>query len=240
MRTIRANLHLLTLLLAVPLLAACGSAGIGPILGGGTPTNTTAQLEGTVQRVDTTNRTITVADVSGVRSGLRNGGDTEVLYYDNSTEVTYQGASYRPADLEAGDRIVAQVEESGNRLLADQIQVTYDVSSGGYGTGSGVPSSTSGFDADLRGTVRSVDTRAHVLNLERTRYGQGFDAGSTTGDVVSVHYDSGTAVYYQGQTYDPSSLERGDVVDVDLRSTANGWWADAIRVVADVRAASPY
>jgi hypothetical protein len=51
-----------------------------------------------------------------------------------------------------------------------------------------------------------------------------------------VHYDAETVVEYQGRFYGLDSLERGDVVDVDVTDTGSRLIAEQIEVVHDVRA----
>lgn len=224
--------HLLTLALAALTLTACGSIGLPDILGGGggdRRTTNALTVQGTVERVDTSARVIVVD--GDTRYNLRNaGGDRLSLYYDDRTTVVYQGRTYNPADLERGDRIVADVDDSGNRLLAQRIEVTHDVTGGVYGDQRRL--------AELRGTVRSIDTFARTLELERTSYVSGFttSTGPSGSGVVTVHYDADAVVEYQGQFYGPDSLERGDVVDVRVSDTGSRLIAEQIELVRDVRA----
>lgn len=228
----------LVLAVAMLTLAACGSIGLPDILGGGggsdRRTGNTVSVQGTVERVDTGSQLIVVA--GDARYNLRNaGGDRLTLHYDRGTTVVYEGRTYDPADLERGDRIVADVDDSGNRLVAQRIEVVYDVTGG---TG-GVYDDRSRL-AELRGTVRSIDTYGRTLQLERTSYTSRFSTGTGTGtsgsDVVTVHYDADTTVDYQGRSYGPDSLERGDVVDVRVSDTGSRLVAEEIELVRDVRA----
>lgn len=234
--------HLLALTFATLALTACGSIGLPDILGGGggsgtgTPQSGLVSVRGTVERVDTNARMI-VVDGDAAYSNLRNtgsggSGTTLALYYDNDTVVLYEGRTYAPADLERGDRIVAEVDDRGNRLVAERIEVTYDVT-GGTGTVYGDDRRV----ADLRGTVRSIDTYGRTIELERTSYRSGFTTGGTSGtNVVTVHYDADTRVRYEGRLYGPEHLERGDVVDVEVTDTGNRLLAEQIDVVSDSRA----
>ena len=234
----------LAAIIAAAVLTGCGSSGVGDVLGGprtgssNGPYNQSANdVQGTVRSVDTRNRLI-VVDSEGTdsRYNLRNGNDNRevVLYYDDRTTVEHSGRTYRPEDLERGDRIRAGVQEtSGDRLVAQQIEVLYDVSSGGSDTRDDLTS-------DLRGTVRYVDTRNRTLELETSRYGSGFaPEGSSSsdrygsGDVVVVTYDSQTIVEYQGRRYEPSNLERGDLVEVDVRDSGGQRLAERIVVVSE-------
>ncbi|MEA2463576.1 MAG: hypothetical protein QOJ98_1323, partial [Acidobacteriota bacterium] len=118
--------------LAVLFLTACGSSGIGDVLGGGGGTgagSSNYELRGTVDYVDTSSQSVYLTNVSGYSNMLSNGGSGSSVrvYYDNQTAVEYQGQSHRPADLERGDEVVVRVDESGNRLMASSIAVTHDV-----------------------------------------------------------------------------------------------------------------
>ncbi|HVS01959.1 MAG TPA: hypothetical protein VMT16_04250 [Thermoanaerobaculia bacterium] len=241
MRTLR-NIHTSALALAALLLVGCGSGGLGDIFGGGSSSDTSGravdELRGTVRYVDTRDNFIEVEDASyGYR--LREGEERTRLYFDSSTRVVHEGRSYEPTALEPGDRIVADVREVGGRLLAREIDVVYDVS------GSGTTRPDDRYDDDryddvrseLRGTVRLVDTRDRFIELERVDYIRGFSRGSTGyGDVVRVHYDSGTRVLYEGREYGPENLERGDRIEI-MATRRNGVLiAEDVRVLYDVRA----
>src|SRR5688572_21674748 len=100
----------LTLLLA----AACGSTGIGDILGGGTGNQSSYDISGTVDAVDLNTRSIYLTNVSGYNKNLMGtGGNTVRVYYDDQTTVSYQGKNYRPQDLERGDQVRIRAGESG-------------------------------------------------------------------------------------------------------------------------------
>lgn len=213
------------LLVAVVALAGCGSSGIGDILGGGTRTSdpyneNLNNVRGTVERVNETERYIVVDREDSSTSNLRNGGDDEVvLYYDDRTRVEHQGRTYTPADLEAGDRILADVDQSGSRLLAEEIQVLYDV------TGNDTDDRYDDIrTTEVRGTVRYVDTRDQTLELEPST--------GRTGLVV-VHYDTGTIVEFEGRRYKPENLERGDRVEVEVRELNGRMIAEEILVVGE-------
>ncbi|HVS00194.1 MAG TPA: DUF5666 domain-containing protein [Thermoanaerobaculia bacterium] len=224
------------------LLTGCGSSGID-ILGGGNGTGTSTgsgtyaanDVQGTVESVNTRDRYIVVDNETTYRSNLRNDNDTygdEVtVYYDDSTRVEYGGRTYRPEDLERGDRIRADVEQSGSRLLAEQIEVLRDSTSS---SSSGSSSSADLNNEELRGTVRYLDTRNQTLEIEPSQYSSNFSTGRS-GDVVVVHYDTQTIVEFQGQRYSPENLERGDTVEVELRELGGRLLAQEILVVSDAR-----
>lgn len=225
----RQRISFLAALAATLVLTGCGSSGVGDILGGGTRTSdpyeeNLTNVRGTVERVNETERYI-VVDREGSSSSLRNGdgyGDEVTLYYDDRTTVEFQGRTYRPDDLEEGDRILADVDRSGSRLIAEEIQVLYDV------TGSGTDDRFDDYDTrttELRGTVRYVDTRDRTLELEPT---------SGRSGLVVVHYDSGTVVEFEGRRYQPENLERGDRVEIEVRELNGRMIAEEILVVGDV------
>jgi hypothetical protein len=240
----------LAIAMALAVLAGCGSSGVGDILGGGGSSggstsgstsgtyndrnDTSNNVRGTVARVDTLNRRIVVDREGTYNSGtyLRNGNGNEdatvTLDYDDRTTVQYQGRTYRPQDLETGDRILADVSESGGRLLAEDIEVLQDVSSNSGGLGSG---NTNDTQSSLRGTVSYIDTRNQTLEVEPTSTSR----FSTRSGVVLVHYDANTPVEYQGRSYRPDNLERGDEVEIQVRDLGGRLTADQILVVRDAQ-----
>lgn len=239
----------LSMIAAVSVLTGCGSTGVGDILGGGSSSGgstsgsgtgstggtyddryDTNNVRGTIERVDTLNRRI-VVDREGSASGnyLRNGNEDETvtLYYDDRTTVEYQGRNFRPQDLESGDRILADVSETSGRLMAEEIQVLSDVSSG-----SGSSSTYDDQISDLRGTVSYIDTRNQTLEIEpsgSTRFSTGRSG------VVLVHYDAQTTVEYQGRSYKPENLERGDEVELQVRDLGGRLTVEEILVVRDAQ-----
>jgi hypothetical protein len=233
------------------ILTGCGSTGIGDVLGGGRESGNTDnstydpygqranEVQGTVERVNTRDRYV-VVDVEASRYNLRNGNEGEVtLYYDDRTDVEFEGKAYQPQDLEPGDRIRAEIDNTGSRLLAEQIEVLHDVTGGSSDTsgvlgGYGSDDDDYALSEDLRGTVRYIDTRDRTLEIEPVRNSR-FTTGSSRSDVVVVHYDAQTVVEFQGQRYTPDNLERGDEVEVDVRDSGGRLMAEEIVVVRDSR-----
>lgn len=223
------RISFLAALVAALVLTGCGSSGIGDILGGSTGGSTNDpynqninNVRGTVERVNTTERYI-VVDAEETTSNLRNGGDDEmVLYYDDRTTVEFQGRTFTPADLEAGDRILADVDSNGSRLLAEEIQVLYDVTSNTTDNDDNDPYDTR--TQELRGTVRYVDTGDRTLELEPSTGRSG---------LVVVHYDANTIVEFEGRRYQPENLERGDRVEVEVRESGGRMIAEEILVVGE-------
>jgi hypothetical protein len=241
LKTIRST-SFVTALVVAALLSGCGSSGIGDIFGGNTGNtpsdnrndpygNSSADVQGTVERVDTVARRIVVdSEGTGYRSDLRNSGDEVVLYYDDRTTVEYQGQTYRPQDLEPGDRIRANVDQSGDRLMVAQIQVLQDVSSGSDSTWNDDRYDDRATD-ELRGTVRYVDTRNRTLEIEPSRTSS--FSTSRSSDVVVVYYDAQTLVEFEGRQYKPENLERGDVVEIEIRDNGGRLLAEQILVTGE-------
>jgi hypothetical protein len=215
-----------TLLLA----AACGSSGIGDIFGGGTSNNQSYDITGTVDSVDLNSRSIYLTNVSGYNTNLMGtgGGNTARVYYDDQTTVTYQSKNYRPQDLERGDQVRIRAGQSGNQLLAESMDVTYNAR-GGMTSSSGSSTSTS----TIRGTVRSIDSVNRTIILDSATWISGFQ-GSNSGSTFTVRYDTSTRVDYQGQLHPVTNLERGDVIEVQVTGSGSNTWAQRIFLVRDV------
>jgi hypothetical protein len=191
------------------LLASCGSSGgLGDILGGGTNQPTTNEIRGTVDRIDLSNKIIYLTNTySSMLSGGGGSGGSTAVHYDNQTYVDFQGRTYRPEDLERGDEVAVKVSQSGNQLVADSVTVLRNVSGGTTGTGTGSGSYTS----NVRGTVTFVDASRRTMTIDR-----GY------GSTVTVDYDTNTYVTFDGRTFRPEDLERGDEVDMRVRDLGNG------------------
>jgi len=226
----RSHRHQLPPVLAalLPLLSIGCASSLPDIFGGGgaPPDSRLAEVRGTVERVDGRARILYLEAEDAYRSSLRDTAAQVALRYDERTVVEHSGRTYRPDDLERGDRIVAEVERlADDSLLARGIDVLYDVS----GAGQDGPGA-------LRGVVRYVDTRQRTLELESSAYRGSFDdRGGRPGEVVVVHYDSATRVEYRGQRYGPENLERGDDVEIEVRDLGDRLLAERILVIEDVR-----
>jgi hypothetical protein len=234
---------------ALLLMAACGTSGngIGDIFGGGNPSNVSYgsyQIRGTVDSVDARNQSIYLTNVSGYNTNLngRNSGSVRV-YYDNRTTLNYQGQDFRPDQLERGDEVTVNVGQSGNQLIAQTMDVTYNTR-GGMASGSndtyGNPSSpaypSSQQFSTIRGTVRSVDTRNQTIELENTNWVSGFRSNNSNSSRFVVRYDQNASVDYNGQMYPLTNLERGDVVDVQLQDLgSSNYVAQRLVLVRNVR-----
>ena len=95
-----------------------------------------------------------------------------------------------------------------------------------FGGNNGNSSST------IHGTVDSVDLNNNSIVLMNT---SGYNANlSTNGgygaNSVRVYFDRDTTVNYNGQSYRPENLDRGDQVDVRVRQSGNNLYADSMTV----------
>lgn len=243
---------LLIALLAV--LSGCSS--VGDIFGGdpdpppGSTSTDIAEVRGTVDYVDPQGRFLDLEDTA-YRSKLQNSSnnqnssnETFRLFFTEDTDVVYEGQVYRPVDLERGDQVTAAVREDDGRWYADSnIEVLYD------STPRGETSADRGDDewgddrweddeaeeAVFRGRVLDVDTRARTIDLERDEYGSRFDTGAPDDEIVTIYYDARTRVEYEGRFYEPTSLERGDEIRIEVERISSRWVAEEIEVVRSVR-----
>jgi hypothetical protein len=232
---------------ALLLMAACGSSGngIGDIFGSGYPnsSNGSYQITGTVDSVDARSQSVYLTNVNGYNSNLNTGrGNSVRVYYDNRTTLNYQGQTYRPDQLERGDEVTVRVDQSGNQLIAETMDVTYNtrggMASGSNGTygypSSSYPSQSSQYST-IRGTVVNVDTRNQTVELENTNWVSGFRTNNSSSRFV-VRYDPNASVDYNGQMYPLTNLERGDVVDVQLQDLgSSNYVAQRLVLVRNVR-----
>jgi len=117
----------LSIVAVLLLLAACGSSGLGD-LGGilGSPSQSTpSDVTGSVNFIDTSAQRIDL-NVNMVNN-LRSSQGTASIYYDNRTQVQYQGRNYAVTDLERGDEVSVHGFNDNGRYVADAITVTRNV-----------------------------------------------------------------------------------------------------------------
>jgi hypothetical protein len=102
---------------------------------------------------------------------------------------------------------------------------------GGIGDifGGGSPSSRS---YDIRGTVDSVDPNSRSIVLTNVNSASLNPGG---GRSVRVYYDDRTTIDYQGRTYQPSDLERGDEVSIRVDDSGNQLIAQTMSVTYNSR-----
>ncbi|MGV8923446.1 MAG: DUF5666 domain-containing protein [Thermomonas sp.] len=175
----------------------------------GDPSQYGTQLQGTVDGVDSGyNRIFVVID------DPRTGRVQRIeVRYDQRTRLTYQGREQSVEGLERGDVIRFEAVQSGREIWARSIEVVRNIRDGSYG---------GGYGNDLRGSVAFVDTRARLIRLDGAGYGNN----------VQVGYDARTTVEYQGRSYRPENLQRGDLVRIQARQMGNNQWL-AERIIVE-------
>ena len=90
---------------------------------------------------------------------------------------------------------------------------------------------------DIRGTVDSVDTNSRSLYLTNVSgYNNSLAGGGGYGNTLRIYYDDRTSLSYQGRTYRPEDLERGDQVTVHVNDNGNNQLlAQSMDVTYDAR-----
>lgn len=93
----------------------------------------------------------------------------------------------------------------------------------------GSPSPTT--PSTVNGTVNFIDTSAQRIDMN-VSYVNNLRSNTSSG---SIYYDSRTQVVWQGHTYSPTDLERGDEISVHGYSDSGRYVADQITVTRNVR-----
>ncbi|HEV8659717.1 MAG TPA: DUF5666 domain-containing protein [Thermoanaerobaculia bacterium] len=93
---------------------------------------------------------------------------------------------------------------------------------------------------EIRGTVDSVDLSSRSIYLTNVSGYNSMLSSGGTGSSVRVYYDNQTSVDYQGKTYRPEDLERGDQVDVRVQQSGNNLMATSMTVLSNVRTSGTY
>jgi hypothetical protein len=102
----------------------------------------------------------------------------------------------------------------------------------GGGGGSGQQQGT----YEIRGTVDSIDLNSRSIYLTNV---SGYTSMlSNGGNAVRVYYDDRTPVDYNGQSYRPTDLERGDQIAVRVDENGNTLMAESVTVLRDVSTGS--
>ncbi|MGH9457424.1 MAG: hypothetical protein ACRD2J_07255 [Thermoanaerobaculia bacterium] len=90
-------------------------------------------------------------------------------------------------------------------------------------------SAGAGDESDVRGTVTNIDESDRRIDLDVSYINNLRDEQRG-----SIYWDGDTVVEFEGQTYRPEDLERGDEISA-VGSNRNGRWvADRITVLRDV------
>ena len=92
---------------------------------------------------------------------------------------------------------------------------------------------------EIRGTVESVDLNSRSIYLTNVS-GYTSMLSNGGGNAVRVYYDERTPVSFNGQTYRPTDLERGDQVAVRVDESGNTLMAESMTVISDVSSGSSY
>jgi Domain of unknown function (DUF5666) len=91
---------------------------------------------------------------------------------------------------------------------------------------------------EIRGTVDSVDSSSRSVYLTNVS-GYTSMLSNGGGNAVRVYYDERTPVSFNGQTYRPTDLERGDQVAVRVDESGNNTlMAESMTVISDVSSGS--
>jgi hypothetical protein len=84
----------------------------------------------------------------------------------------------------------------------------------------------------ITGTVDSIDTGNHYIMLSNA---SGYSNLNPGNNLTRVYYDNRTSVNFQGRTYRPEDLERGDQVSITVNQSNNQLTAENVNVTYDVR-----
>jgi exosome complex RNA-binding protein Csl4 len=147
-----------TAVFAATISACAGTGGLGSILGGvlgGIGGNSSNQVSGSVQSVDTRNQQVIIAQSNGQQVALS---------YDNSTNVVFNNSNYPVTSLERGDQVTARIQQLQNgSYYTDLIQVDQSVS----GTNGGL-----GNQLSYEGTVRQVNVQNGWFTMDTNNSGR--------------------------------------------------------------------
>jgi len=97
--------------------------------------------------------------------------------------------------------------------------------------GGGTPTTTTN---EIRGTVDSVDLNSNSVYLTNVSNNNG-SMLSNSGSSVRVYFDNRTTVDYNGQTYRPTDLERGDQISARIDQSNNQMYASSMSVIYNAR-----
>jgi Domain of unknown function (DUF5666) len=183
-------------------------------------------IRGTVAYVDSSRRTIEVDPF--------NSGSNVIVEFETNTPVYFNNQTYRVGDLERGDEIEIRYRDLGsNRVMAQDITVTRNVSSGSGGTYGG---GTSSQMSTVRGTVRYIDTARRTIEIESASWISGFQSGAGTANRYTISYDTNARIDVNGTLEPLSGLEAGDVIEVQVGNTSGSMLhANRLWLVRDVR-----
>lgn len=179
-------------------------------------------VSGTLRRIDTRDRTLTVDTDGRAREA--------VIGFDDRTRVFYGDRSMAVSELREFDEIEIELVPDARYPLADTITVV----------DSGYAADSSGDSATARGDVVFVDeSRRELVITTDDRLPSSFDTRNSfdtrKDERATFRYDPDVIVEYQGEYYGPSNLERGDGVAIEYERIGDDLWAKRILVTASVR-----
>lgn len=122
-------------------------------------------------------------------------------------------------------------------LLLGACATTPGYGNGGYGGGPAYPGGAYGNQYGSQrfiATVQDIDPRGGRMMLAVD------DARGYSAQRVEVWFDDDTRLYYRGQLYPVTGLERGDRISVDAVQSGGRLWARQIEVVRNVRESGGY
>jgi hypothetical protein len=209
---------------ALLLMAGCGA--LNNVLGTGSPSTypsgQNAQIQGVVNTIDTNARRIDM---------IVNNQYNSSVYYDSRTQFSYGNQTVSASSIRRGDQLDIRAYTNGNgQYTADTVNVVNSGMASNY-PGNYPPSNSGTFR--LQGTVSYVDTSAQRIDVN-SAYMTGLRTNGNQG-TYSIYYDSRTPVNYQGQSYSPTALERGDQIDVSAYDNGGRYMASSITVTRNVR-----
>ncbi|HJW94326.1 MAG TPA: LptA/OstA family protein [Thermoanaerobaculia bacterium] len=115
-----------------------------------------------------------------------------------------------------------------NLLLA--VAATFLVMLASCGSTSDIFGGNDNSSRTIHGTVDAVDLNNSSIMLMNTS-GTNLSSGGGYGvNSVRVYFDRNTTVNYNGQSYRPENLDRGDQIDVRVRQSGNDLIADTVTV----------
>lgn len=97
------------------------------------------------------------------------------------------------------------------------------------------------YNNEIRGTVDSVDLNSNSIYLINVSNNNGsMLSNSGSGNGVRVYFDNRTTVDYNGQSYRPTDLERGDQVAARVDQSGNQLYATSMSVLYNARNSGSY
>ena len=104
-----------------------------------------------------------------------------------------------------------------------------DIFGSGNGNGNG------NYNTEIRGTVDSVDLNSGSIYLINATNSNSGMLSSGGGNSYRVYFDNRTTVDYNGRSFRPEDLERGDQVAVRVDQSSNRPYATSMSVLYDAR-----